>query len=162
MKEFDEYKYCVNFLLKSTILENNGNRLYDCAYRAHRDVLTGRFYLSENCKAMKSEPNLVTWLVDYLATKKDESCNSKSIGSMELINRIIEEFPCVEFGAIQKLVNMTLKYVCLLDVLCQNSVQEYWIELYKCDCPLDSKILGKLEGTYKTWTKMKMPNYINA
>lgn len=52
----------------------------------------------------------------------------------------------VEFGAIQKLVNMTLKYLLLLNQFDDEfEKQGFIVDINNCDCPLDSIILSALE-----------------
>ena len=87
-----------------------------------------------------------------------EDAESKTaIASMSLIEKMQNEFPDVEFGAIQKLVNMTLKYVIILKTF-TNEI-DFEVDESGCDCPLDSIILGKLPQEHTVWTRIDEQEY---
>ena len=77
----------------------------------------------------------------------------ESLRSCDLIAELGAQFPEVLLGARQKLVNMTLKYLFLLQLfekIPQNTVQEA-----DCDCPLDSRILSALNRADVKWTALE-------
>ena len=141
------------FLLLSAIPykdEKNVDRLSDAIWRAHRDVLTGRFHLPEYIKQSKDV------LKELYKIIKDKSRMKEFLGSEVLISSLKKIFT-IEFGAVQKLVNMTLKYIIIL-----NEYEKLSINLDEslCDCPLDSFILEKKLGIFdKKWTKINENEY---
>lgn len=159
-----EKEKAFNFLVKTTIpiatptkeyknkLNLDGeNRLWDAVWRAHRDVLTGRAYLSNYTKKNYGVNEVVCKLYD-LILKSEVSLNSKM-----LIDELTNSFD-VEFGAIQKLVNMTLKYIIILNAFDKKFHID--VDESKCDCPIDSIILGKLGlGQKYKWTAMERGEY---
>lgn len=78
---------------------------------------------------------------------------------MQFIEKIENEFPNVEVGAVQKLVNMTLKYILIFNEL---GNMNYPIDEKECHCPLDSIILGKLEIHHTPWTRMDKIEYLEV
>lgn len=152
-----------NFLLKTSIPgkkasgeEAMGERLRDAVFRAHRDVLSGRFWLENYCakKSGNEENDVVKRLYDIMLEKHEKG---EPLASKPLIDPLCKQFEDVEFGAIQKLVNMTLKYIIVLKTMCPD----FSIELDEsgCDCPLDSTILGKLPNQHAPWTRMDSTEY---
>lgn len=157
------------FLVKTAIPEKTHKkgeepkypRIWDAIWRAHRDTLTGRYKLT-----------------DYIANKhevtkalyaKIENCvgRKESISSESLIKYLNEQPPKVEFGAIQKLVNMTLKYLIILksfDLLVSKDLVPIDLDIdeSKCHCPLDSIILEKLEHTDLRWTGISEDDYVKV
>lgn len=155
----------INFLVKTAIPINvykenaapSVPRVYDAVWRAHRDVLTGRFQLKEYCSLGKGKKkHLVTEALYSHIVKLGQS--GQNLSSMELIDFLHGEFPDIEFGAIQKLVNMTLKYLLIL----KNTTGEcdYEIDEQNCHCPIDSVILGKLSQKHTSWTKLGEKEYL--
>lgn len=135
------------FLVKSVIQKARKNdSVFNCVWRAHRDVLAGRFYLKKYLKCSKS-------ITDHLSEfiKKQNS----ALTSKMLINELETKFD-IEFGAIQKLVNMTLKYLIILNEYTDFKIN---IDLTKCDCPLDSKILKEIGRNDLKWTSINHKDY---
>ena len=153
--------YDIRFLMKMTITitdKDNIDRLYDSVFRAHRDVLIGRFYLPNYCANLNTENKVYDALYDYIKRTKLKT-KQESIGSFKLIEHLESKFPEIEFGAIQKLVNMTLKYLYLLKKYEPNSISDICIDVRKFDCPLDSNILGELGMDDLKWTKIIKDEY---
>lgn len=172
-------KLMEQFMLKVTIPEakvrsqecesgQENKRLRDAVWRAHRDVLTGRFYLPNYCGQGEGNANLVVKTLYELIKGAN---TTELLSSKQLINQVKCKFTdkrtgelCIEFGAIQKLVNMTLKYIVLLN----EFEEKFHIEVNEkaCDCPVDSVILAKLKSQNKiphtSWTVMKETEYNNV
>lgn len=115
--------------------------------RAHRDTMTGaRFYSSEYCDNSKSYREAVSALI-----LENKNC----LASRALIGTVVRRE--INVGIIQKLVNMAVKYVYVLNAC--GFLDDYKIDLANCDCPLDSRILEKLSKdthmSYTPWTKIK-------
>lgn len=156
-------KLLIDFLIKSTIpfqkkypefVDEDNRRLWDAVYRAHRDVLAGRNWLPNYCnKYGKAQNNSIIRFLYELLCKKD--CYS----SMQFIEKIENKFPDAEFGAVQKLVNMTLKYILIFNEL---GNMNYPIDEKDCHCPIDSIILGKLSVQHTLWTRMSKAEYLEV
>lgn len=163
-QEFIENKI-ICFLLRSAIPKSQNEYakdiVWDAVWRAHRDVLVARFNLKQYAALSKGRINpIVIDLYDHLRVAK----SSNEISSGSLIDHLSSKFAGkVEYAAILKLVNMTLKYIYILQffrvddaVLCALPS----IELSNCDCPLDSIILSCLPNCNKTkWTKLNEDGY---
>lgn len=133
------------FLVQCTVpVKKNDDRIYDCVWRAHRDVLAGRFYLIKY-------QNVSHDMVNYLCKAINNS--KKPLSSNSLIQKLKGKYEIVEFGAIQKLVNMSLKYLLVL-----NKYEGHIINIDEkyCDCPLDSTILDCLAEDVKKLKKQKI------
>ena len=155
-------KLITNFLVKSTIPKQqknkypnniNNKRLWDAIYRAHRDVLTGRVWLPKYCKNFGSAQNNEILKHLYEKILENDICYSGLLISQLLENRN------VEYGAIQKLVNMTLKYILILNTFEDDF--EIKIDERKCDCPVDSIILNELKGKHPKWTQIENEKQYN-
>ena len=89
--------------------------LWKCIYRAHRDVLTGRGNVEKySCKNKNMDPkkkyNCIAYdLYGYLSSQKCQS--KKKISSRECIIYLTDKYGEKLTGAIQKLVNMSMKYM---------------------------------------------------
>lgn len=172
------------FLLKSTIPEapkntHENKRLWDAIWRAHRDVLTGRFYLKKYCGQSKNDAkdgtkddaknntNLVAEELYHLIAEKKPSeklSSEKLICSLETQSMQTDsKFKDVEFGAIQKLVNMSLKYIIILNEFENTNWEVIPVDETACDCPLDSIILSQLKKdngkSHTGWTKIEKEEY---
>lgn len=130
------------------------DRLWDAIWRAHRDVLTGRFHLKAYC----AEKNAALMTL-YKKIQEIHHANQK-LTSRLLIEALHEKHKEIEFGAIQKLVNMTLKYILILNAFEQDFAIA--VDEAQCDCPLDSIIFDKLSGNFPTWTNIDPDNYKRA
>ena len=159
-------KLIANFLLKSTIPEAKKCKLpdnevdangfiRDCVYRAHRDVLTGRFWLKKYTGYKHDDCNKI---VAQLYQNICECINrNQALNTKILIDPLYKEYGYeVEFGALQKLVNMSLKYLIILSGFCVLIITIYE---KNCDCPIDSIILSHLGITDIKWTSMNKEQY---
>ncbi len=145
-----------------TFLNNESNLLWDSIYRAHLDVLSGRFHLPLYCERGNNGINEITIA---LYNELNEHNNTVPI----IPRTIIQEFSernNVEFGAIQKLVNMTFKYLSILKTYhaFDDSNRDLNFSPDNCDCPLDSIILGLISDEYNghSWTNMSFEEYSEA
>ena len=74
-----------------------------------------------------------------------EILNAKEpLTSSFLIQKLQKNDGTLEFAAIQKLVNMTLKYLIILNE-CEGTASVFDICEEKCDCPVDS--IGSCSGS---------------
>ena len=158
-------KIMSTFLVKSAVPVNQHKkgtmpscpRVWDAIWRAHRDVLTGRFHLKEYVSFSVGErKHQVTDLLYCHIVEQGQL--GQALSSMELINFLSNAFETVEFGAIQKLVNMTLKYLIILKNVTGEC--DYVIDERNCHCPIDSIILSKLPKTHTPWTSLQREEYI--
>lgn len=145
---------------KKMLPENVGKDdwIWKCVNRAHRDVLAGRSnVVSYSCKKEQSvvgkQYNVIAFdLYNEIKNSKD------TINTRDLINKLYmkykNEHEEIIVGAIQKLINMTFKYLVTLKWF--GIVDYEFIDIEKCDCPLDSIIL-KTTDKFKEekWTKIK-------
>lgn len=138
------------------------DRLWDAIRKAHRDVMTGArtgnipIYSEKNRD--KNEKTL-----EYLYQQIHKEQGSLSSGL--LIEKLQKNDGAIEFAAIQKLVNMTLKYLIILNE-CEGTASVFDICEEKCDCPIDSIILERLNkinrNKHECWTKIEEPEYIKV
>lgn len=138
------------------------DRLWDAIRKAHRDVMTGArtgnipIYSEKNRD--KNEKTL-----EYLYQQIHKEQGSLSSGL--LIEKLQKNDGAIEFAAIQKLVNMTLKYLIILNE-CEGTASVFDICEEKCDCPIDSIILERLNkingNKHECWTKIEESEYIKV
>ena len=153
----------VRFLAKEAIkAQGNGkanDRLWNAIRKAHRDVITG------------ARTGNIPYYVDINKDGKNASLKclyriiSDSTGplySASLIDQLQNDDEKVEFSAVQKLVNMTLKYLIIIND-CEDNQVKFEICEDKCDCPIDSVILEKLKkvtsNKHTCWTAMHKDEY---
>ena len=153
-----ERKLIDDFMLKA-ILGSSKETIHDipliwtAIWRAHRDVLTGRFFLPVYCSKSRDVTEKLYAVIS----------NASVIKSQNLLNSLTQEFEDVEFGAIQKLVNMTLKYLIIANEY--EADFNIIIDEKECHCPVDSIILKKIKEHHKSkpehtpWTKMQEDEY---
>lgn len=130
------------------------SRCWDAIWRAHRDVLAGRFHLPQYIALQKNTRPITKSLYNSIMNRK---ATNTPLDSSSLIEELVSEYPSVEFGALQKLVNMSLKYI-----VCLNAFEPDFaiaVDESNCDCPLDSRIIGLLPNRHKPWTKMSDTDY---
>lgn len=153
----------VRFLVNEAIkVQDNGktnDRLWDVIRKAHRDVMTGArtgnisYYVDIN----KDGKNTTLEYLYRIITDSTEPLCSAS-----LIEQLQKNDKNIEFSAIQKLVNMTLKYLIIIND-CEDNLVKFDICEEKCDCPIDSIILEKLKKVtscnHICWTKMHYDEY---
>lgn len=159
----EQRNFMIRFLMKEAIKPAEVNkdqrqdieqgRLWDAIKKAHKDVVTGARTknIDKYCKSNCNEENK-TLIALYKRVKNSEV----PLCSKELINYLLNEDDSIEFGAIQKLVNMTLKYLMILNSLDKDFSVD--IDEPNCDCPIDSIILAKL-GPHTSWTQMGKTEY---
>lgn len=162
------------FLLQGTIPSaqskrpdglKKSNLLWDAIWRAHRDVTPARFHLPDYVAQVpsKDKPNAVpVALYEIIASAQDAS----DLSSANLIACLQDRFSeYVEFSAIQKLVNMTLKYLLVIqtfgDIVVDGTILPN-IDPSNCDCPVDSTILRALGIDDFVWTAMTEAQYIRV
>ena len=160
-----ERKLMEQFMLKVTIPhyeKNDKGRLWDAIWRAHRDVMTGaRTGKLKNYSRQTKDKGLENPAVNALYDIVIQ-CKNEALTSEKLIANLKSQLESdTEFGAIQKLVNMSLKYILLLN----EFDNEFHIDIDEkgCECPIDSIILSKLKTknnkTHQSWTMMKEKEY---
>lgn len=128
-------------------LKTEDKLIWEAIYRAHRDVLTGRGNVTEYSSKKKS-PDSLNQIC--LALYNHVKCGEE-LSSSKLVSLLRKTFTDVPMGQIQKLVNMTLKYLLILSRFHLISLV---IDESKCDCPLDSVILERLKEKTK-WTRLE-------
>ncbi len=121
--------------------------VWECISRAHRDVLTGRNNIRDYSSKKEDGINRIALELYVRITKP---VNSEPLSSSVLIKHFVEE-KRYRIGPVQKLVNMTLKYMFLLQLF--KKLDKYNISEDDCDCPLDSIILNSLGMDEIKWTK---------
>lgn len=121
--------------------------IWECICRAHRDVLSGRDNVTDYSSNTDSGFNKVSLELYYAITRADKRINPKS---RDLIEHLL---PCNNghIGSTQKLVNMALKYMYLMQLF--GKLSDFNINENDCDCPLDSIILERLGRNNNKWTK---------
>lgn len=162
-------KEIIGFLLRTTIpkarTRYKDDLVWDCVWRAHRDVLPGRYHLKRYVALSNEKPinPVAIALYDHLV---DDS--SKPHSSSTLIEYLDTRFGDeVEYAALLKLVNMTLKYLYILQALKADDAalrKVLPIDLADCDCPLDSNIIKTLpkKGAAVPWTQIEGEAQYNA
>ncbi len=140
--------------------------LWDAVYRAYRDVATGRQYVAAFTSA-KDGRGLNVYAVKLYGLL-DEWPRESPVDPRKLIDDLYgddalwRETPSParpSYGAIQKLVNMTMKYLFILSTYGQYN--GLVIDESKLDCPLDSNVLGaipkeKVSASVR-WTSLDDP-----
>ena len=157
----------IRFLTKEAIKPQDGSshkdRIWDAIRKAHRDVMTGA--RTENIsRYVDSYKNGNNKTLENLYKKiKGEKGSLYSDLLIENLKNDNDEN--IEFAEIQKLVNMTLKYLIVLNE-CECITPAFNICEEKCDCPVDSTILkklGRINGNpHKCWTNMDESDYIDV
>ena len=71
--------------------------------------------------------------------------------NIETQNKNILNGKTISFGTVQKLLNLYLKYLWCIDIICEPP-----------HCPIDKIILNKLKDYKTSWTKMNKDDYIRA
>lgn len=143
----------------------DSNWIWDAVFRAHRDVLTGRGNVTEYSTKVESfkagrmnrKVNIVaSYLYDLII---DKIKNGEMLSSKKLISEMkdSEQSSPVPFGQLQKLVNMTLKYMVILQSF--GKIDPV-VDADACDCPIDSIIINKLGlGAEYRWTSLTESEY---
>ena len=153
----------VKFLTKEAIKTPSNtiykDRLWAAIRKAHRDVMTGARTknISKYTERNKGGKNTtLDYLYEQISAEKGSLC------SETLIKKLRDKDKEIEFAAIQKLVNMTLKYLIILKEYEETSF-DFTICEEKCDCPIDSIILERLKEingkNHECWTNMGKSEY---
>ena len=156
-------------------LNGKSDLLWDCIWRAHRDVMVGYGRAAENCYKCFSkdaegdhQPNAIAVEL-YRQIKRGPKPTAKS-----LIKSLLDKFgdeesenargvPATRLGAICKLVDMTLKYILIFQLFEVNDDSLPELDSSECDCPIDSVILDSLElGDQMKWTQLSFDDYKKA
>lgn len=152
------------FLLRETLKSKNKKTdwLWDAIWKAHLDTVTGvrtgnlKKYSEINCnkkdEKKKKEDRKTLWSLYRIIKDAKTPLNSKAL--MEAIQP--QEPGEIEFGALQKLVNMTLKYILILKMFGKLNME---LDEANCDCPIDSTILEKLDKKEINWTEIEEDVY---
>ncbi len=160
----------IKFLICSTIptvkdekMRPNGvgedDWIWRCIFRAHRDVLTGRknvkkYSAQNNNENTEKKYNSIAFdLYKYIVNIKSIPNDEDKITSRSCICCLIETYGEELTGAIQKLVNLSLKYLYLLHFF--SVIDASYVDFSACDCPLDSIILKTIDGyENEKWTQL--------
>ncbi|BAN77255.1 hypothetical protein [Adlercreutzia equolifaciens] len=158
------------------------NLVWDAVWRAHRDVVLARQHVVPYSNygnepwvsPAKREPNVIAARLYEILVQWPEG---EPLGSRSLIDQLLlgverngQKVVLDEgqlFGSVQKLVNMTLKYLVMLQLF--GASDKYLerlpiISADECDCPLDSIVLEKLGGRFREmkWTRLSRQEYEEA
>ena len=123
--------------------------------RAHKDVMIGARY-----KTSKSSENYCEHNEDYQKLAVDLiMADPSQLSGRKIIESIYAQVKNINIGLIQKLVNMSIKYLCVIRQCEIDIGTELQIVESDCDCPLDSRILEQLvsdtgKKKYTAWTKL--------
>ena len=146
---------------------DKSNWIWDAVFRAHRDVLTGRGNVTEySTKVMSFKYGRMSRKVNTIALSLYKLIEEKiekgvMLSSEQLIPIMImrnsEQGSIIPFGQLKKLVNMTLKYLVILQSF--GNIEPV-VDVNECDCPIDSIIIKKLGlGEKYRWTSLTEPEY---
>ena len=148
--------------IKTPDRSEHKDRLWDAVRKAHKDVMTGARTGNIPKYAEKNRDGKYETL-EYLYQKILKV--KEPLSSDFLIKELLENDVTLEFAAVQKLVNMTLKYIIILND-CEGLTPTFAVCEEKCDCPIDSIILKRLNkingNNHECWTKMKNSEYIEV
>lgn len=136
---------------RKALKNSDANALIDAVVnRADRDTMKGgRFNkaYADNHKSYRKE-------LSKLIIDNKNNLSSSLIYDMKSI--VIKG---VTLGLVQKIVNMSLKYLYAIDAFGFSSGLEINVDIKNCDCPLDSRILERLSydyggKKYTPWTQI--------
>ena len=135
--------------------KSKSTRMDDAIWKAHRDVMTGartcnipKYSAFSTGTKLKEEGKSI--IIDLTKICEDALNKNTPIGTDYLLKELTKDprnGNNVEFGALQKLINMTLKYFIILRSFGEKDVPK--VDLQHCDCPLDRKILEKLHDEFQ-------------
>lgn len=142
------YKFCLESLLPGILnAREDKEKMVDIVLRrANRDTMAGaRFWDKEYSNNQDF----------YIKKLKEIIKGGQQLSSIEIIKKLDQAKKGAIVGSIQKLVNMTLKYLYVIQVY----EFDFGIDPSGCDCPLDSIILDDLDKKTKKhhtkWTQIK-------
>lgn len=142
------YKFCLESLLPGILnaWEDKEKMVDIVLRRANRDTMAGARFKYDGYAENKDF---------YIGELKKTILDGKKLASIELIEELDRAKKGANVGSIQKLVNMTLKYLYVIQVY----EFDFEIDPALCDCPLDSIILNELDKKTKKhhtkWTKIE-------
>ena len=137
-----------------------GDVIWDAVYRAHRDVLAGRGHVGDYSKHLVPSASGKR-AVNGLAASLYEIIRNTEPGALieprKTINTLHGEYRDVCYGVTQKLINMALKYIFILQL--HGCLDRTFVDARQLDCPLDSVILNRVSketGKFKDvkWTSL--------
>lgn len=138
---------------RETDFKSSDSVIDSCISKADGDMLTaGRFYLPKDSETRRSAYKKLLKDENYIFSRGLIEKTALLFGDNEIIGS--GKMYATRFGLAQKLVNMTYKY---FFVYKRYIDQE--IDYSKCDCPLDSIILGKIKYTRNVWSKVTKIEY---
>lgn len=138
--------------IRKAMKDNNSEAIINTIIvKADLDTMTGGRF---NAVYSKHHTEYRKLLAEYLF-KNDKLSSSHLIKCM--LKSVHEG---VTVGLVQKLVNMTLKYLYSIEIFGYGDKLDLKVELENIDCPLDSTILNLLSCDYNgkhytPWTKLE-------
>ena len=142
------YEFCLESLLPGILnaWEDKEKMVNIVLRRANRDTMAGaRFWDKEYSNNQDF----------YIKKLKEIIKGGQQLSSIEIIKELDRAKKGANIGSIQKLVNMTLKYLYVLQVY----GYDFGIDPSGCDCPLDSIILDDLDKKtdrhHTKWTQIE-------
>lgn len=151
-----KYKFLEKAILgQNTNINNPCEVIERCVRQSYKDMLTaGRFYIKDSIENFLPKYKQVLENHTYTFSNQLIFDTSKLFNDNEIIGT--ENKYVTTFGLSQKLVNMTFKYLYLFEDYLQ-----FYIDFSKCDCPLDSIILSKLNSSI-IWSKCTYEQYLDC
>ena len=150
-----KYLFLEHLTLGQKVNIKNPIKVIDkCVRLAWRDMLSaGRYYKLDKNIIVKYKEILKRNNYNNPAVIRNESLNLFGDQEKIYMQRNSEKF-ATRFGLCQKLVNMTFKYFFVF-----NDYTKLNINYSQCDCPLDRKILNKINYTDTVWSKLTKEEY---
>lgn len=141
------YEFCLESLLPGILnaWEDKEKMVNIVLRRANRDTMAGARFKYDGYADNKDF---------YIGELKKTILDGEKLSSRELIKKLDRAKKGANIGSIQKLVNMTLKYLYVLQVY----GYDFGIDPALFDCPLDSIIMDDLDKKTKPhtkWTQIK-------
>lgn len=155
------YKYLFlehSMLGQKTNINNTDEIIDKCIKLAWQDMLTaGRYYNLDKNIIGEYKEILKNYSYNNPTSIIEETLNL--FGNKEKIEITIKGKTkyVTRYGLCQKLVNMTFKYFFIF-----SDYTKLNIDFSKCDCPLDSVILDKINYRKTVWSKLYKKQYIEC
>lgn len=152
-----KYLFLEHSMLGQKINIQNENEVIDkCIRLAYIDMLSaGRYYKLDNTLLDNFKQILLNNLNDSPIDIIKKSLNI--FGNKGKIYNKNKTKYVTRYGLCQKLVNMAFKYFFIFSDYTQLN-----IDFSKCDCPLDSVILDKINYRETVWSKLDKNQYIKC
>lgn len=141
--------------------------IWRSVHRAHRDVVVRSQNVEKySCfKTDRNKPNQIEVELYEKITECLDNDDSSELDPRNLICLLKGKFNKAPYGRLQKLVNMTFKYLLILNtfgaVQVDTSAGREIIRIgipdeENLDCPLDSAIISTLDGSFQdvSWTSL--------